>query len=243
MMSVSTRPALCATLLLLLPFAVAAEEKILDQEKLYSQHKEELVIRDFFQDRRDGFFVDVGCAFAVKYSTTFYLEKHLGWKGIGIDALALYAEGWRAARPNSKFFTFYVDDHSDDLRKFYRAGIPALSSGIKDREFKGRKLNQTELEVPTITLNKLLELEGIEKVDFLSMDIEEAEPAALRGFDIDRYAPELVCVEATPTIREAIQTYFEAHGYARIDKYLEYDRVNWYYAPKAKLEAESAKAN
>jgi len=63
------------------------------------------------------------------------------------------------------------------------------------------------------------------------MDIEGSEPAALRGFDIERFKPELVCIEASKSIRTEIQAYFAAHGYERIDKYLAYDMVNWYYAP------------
>ncbi|MDP6979188.1 MAG: FkbM family methyltransferase [Myxococcota bacterium] len=216
----------------------ASAESILEEKKRYSQANEELIIRDFFQDRRDGFYLDVGCAFPVQFSTTYYLEKHLAWRGIGIDALDIYAKNWKLLRPKSQFFTFYVDDHSDDIKTFYRAGVPALSSGIKDRVFNGRKLNQREVEVQTITLNKLLELNGVEKVDFLSMDIEEAEPAALRGFDIERYAPELVCIEATPSIREEIHAYFEEHGYERLDRYLAHDDVNWYYAPKSRNAGE-----
>ncbi|MCP5043702.1 MAG: FkbM family methyltransferase [bacterium] len=236
MLTDTLRHTLLLTALVLAPAAGVSAESILEQQKRYSQNEEELIIRDFFQDRREGFFVDVGCAFPVQYSTTYYLEKHLGWRGIGIDALSIYAKNWKLLRPASRFFTFYVDDHSDDIKKFYKAGVPALSSGIKDRVFNGRKLNQTEVEVATITLDKLLEMNDVEKVDFLSMDIEEAEPAALQGFDIERYAPELVCIEATPSIRSEIAAYFEAHGYARIDKYLEHDRVNWYYTPKANPE-------
>ncbi len=58
--------------------AVAATGRILDQKSLYSHGKEELIIRDFFQDRRGGVFLDVGFAFPKKNSTTYYLEKHLG---------------------------------------------------------------------------------------------------------------------------------------------------------------------
>lgn len=52
---------------------------ILDSgKKLYSQYDEELIIRDFFNDRRGGVFVDVGCYHYKDISTTYYLEKHLG---------------------------------------------------------------------------------------------------------------------------------------------------------------------
>src|SRR5262245_49184515 len=83
-----------------------AEEKenLLEHgKKLYSAGKEELIIRDFFKDRRDGYFVDVGCYHWSRHSTTFYLEKHLGWSGIGIDAQERFREGYVTHRPRTKF--------------------------------------------------------------------------------------------------------------------------------------------
>ena len=53
----------------------------------YSQGEEETLIRAFFKDRTGGFFLDVGASHFQKDSTTYYLEKHLGWRGIAIDAL------------------------------------------------------------------------------------------------------------------------------------------------------------
>ena len=64
------------------------------------------------------------------------------------------------------------------------------------------------------------------------MDIEEPEPAALAGFDIERFRSELVCIEASPSIQAAILGYFRQHGYVRIDRYLEFDYVNWYFTPE-----------
>jgi hypothetical protein len=84
-------------------------------EKLYSQMNEELIIRHFFDDRRDGFFLDVGAFDWKKASTSLYLERHLGWSGIAIDAQKIYAEGYRKNRPRTKFFTYLVTDHSGVL--------------------------------------------------------------------------------------------------------------------------------
>src|SRR6187401_3294015 len=83
------------------------EEPIPDRsKKLYSQNDEELVIRDFFNDRKGGFFVDVGAAQWKDLSTTYFLEKYLGWHGIAIDAQEGYAEGYKQNRPNTKFFGY-----------------------------------------------------------------------------------------------------------------------------------------
>jgi hypothetical protein len=63
------------------------------------------------------------------------------------------------------------------------------------------------------------------------MHIEQSEPKALAGFDIQRFNSELVCIEAFRTTRDAISRYFETNGYKRIDKYLEHDSANWYFTP------------
>lgn len=127
-----------------------------NEVKLYSQFDEELIIRDFFNDRRDGFFIDVGCAFAMKDSTTYYLEQHLGWTGIGIDALPEYAEGWAASRPNSLFVDYAVTDHSGDTLTFYRASVPTVSSLQSELVERWQGPAPTEIKVTTITLDKLL---------------------------------------------------------------------------------------
>jgi FkbM family methyltransferase len=215
----------------------AARRDILGSEtKLYSQVDEELIIRDFFQDRRDGFFVDVGAADPIEDSTTYYLEKHLGWSGIGIDALPEHAPAWQRERPKSRFFAYLVTDHAGTLDSFYRTQNPNLSSVVKDRPFYDQKLAGEELKLPTITLNQLLAEQGVEAIDFVSMDIEESEPAALAGFDIERFQPELVMVEASPSIGMALMLYFQGHGYERIEHYLERDKINWYFRPKPKEE-------
>ena len=85
--------------------------------------------------------------------------------------------------------------------------------------------------VPTVTLTKLLDDNGVTSIDFLSMDIEGSEPAALAGFDIERFAPELVCIEMIPNPenRKKITEYFEAHGYQRIQRYIEHDAEDILY--------------
>jgi len=204
-------------------------------EKLYSQKDEELVIRHFFSDRRNGFFVDVGCSHWMKHSTTLYLERHLGWSGIGIDALPDLAESYREHRPGTKFFQYIVTDHSGSLETLYVAGpVSSIDEGWHKR-FSFIKAKPKEIQVPTITLNELLDQNGVEKIDFLSVDIEGAEPLALAGFDIERFRPDLVCVEAgrSQTEKRAeLEAYFERHGYERMQQYFKYRTGSWYYRPR-----------
>jgi FkbM family methyltransferase len=215
---------------------VAARKSIVATEKkLYSHGKEEIIIRDFFQDRRGGFFLDVGCGRPIQDSNSYYLEEHLQWSGIGVDALPDMASKWKKSRPASKFFNFIVTDHAETVEPFYRAKLKVRDiSSIQKPETGpgGGAVQSEEIQIPTTTLTKLLEESGVAKVDFLSMDIEGAELLALAGFDVERFRPELACIEAKPVNRAGILKYFADHGYVKVDRYQKYDRTNYYFAPR-----------
>jgi len=199
--------------------------------KLYSQHFEELLIRDFFNDQKNGIFVDVGAGHYKINSTTYYLEKHLGWRGIAIDAIARYEKGYLLSRKNTQFYSFYVADKSDEEIDFYIIERnKRLSTG--NAEAARRQGKFEKVKVPTITLDDFLEREGISHFDFLSMDIELAEPAALAGFDIDKYKPSLVCIEAHEPVLDQILDYFSNNNYEVIEKYRGLDPLNLYFTRK-----------
>ena len=247
---------------------IDSDEILTKGEKLYSQFDEELIIRHFFQDRKNGFFVDVGAYDWKDSSTTYYLEEHLGWSGIAIDAFEQHRAGYLKHRPRTRFFSYIVTDHSRTKETLYVAGalssvnedhVPEFVADVRDLKVLDEKLGSDGfneqhvaelrdtlkrasalegfkpkgIEVETITLNELLDRNGVGEIDFMSMDIEGGEPKALAGFDIERFKPELICIEVGARLRDEISDYFEAHGYERIQAYLKYDAVNWYFRPKS----------
>jgi Methyltransferase FkbM domain len=108
--------------------------------------------------------------------------------------------------------------------------------GSSDAEFVKKFGTPDEARsVPTITLNDLLDAEKISHVDFLSIDIELHEPQALKGFDIDRFKPSLVCIEGLLPVRQKILNYFTEHGYGLVGKYMWVDLENLYFAPLTTL--------
>ncbi|MFP6580976.1 MAG: FkbM family methyltransferase [Candidatus Hydrogenedentota bacterium] len=202
-----------------------------DAEPFWSQGFEEIIIRDFFQDKRNGVYVDLGCAWPDTGSTSFYLDSKLDWDGIAIDALPEYGELWAKKRPESTFVSYAVSDTSGEKVTFYRNDWTGVSSLIKKQSAKrGGEEKLMEIEVETITLDDLLPMHGITKIDHLTIDIEGAEMGALRGFDIERFLPELVCVETLKI--EEVRAYFNAHGYELIEKYRKADKINIYFSRK-----------
>jgi FkbM family methyltransferase len=198
----------------------------------FSQFGEEWIIRDFFKDRRNGVFLDVGSSHYQRENNTYYLESVLGWSGLAVDALHEFAEGYEVNRKNTRFVAMFASDVADSKVKFFVPENHQLSSSHAEFTQKFGGASQSR-EVPTTTLNALLDQASIRKVDFLSMDIELAEPRALAGFDIDRFKPDLVCIEAHPEVRQQILDYFFNHGYVIEGKYLRVDPHNLYFRPFA----------
>ena len=194
-----------------------------------TQFGEEWLVRDFFQDKRGGVFVDVGANHYRVHSMTYYLETQLGWSGVAIEAQKSFAAEWAAHRPRTKFFAMFASDTAGADVKFYVPGTKhALNaSGRPDVAV----VPTTETTVPSTTITAALEEAGITAIDFLSMDIELYEPQALAGFDIDRFRPALACIEAHPAVRQKIVDYFDAHGYVLVAKYLRADINNLYFKP------------
>ncbi len=209
---------------------------ILTEKKLYSFFDEELIIRDFFQDRQGGFFVDVGCAFPIAANNTYYLEKHLGWTGIGIDALNDYTAEWKEKRPNTKFFSFLVTENSEGSGRFYKSELMGFSS-TNQKVANGsvfpnvRRAKTEEIQVPKVCLNDLFDREGIKKIDLLALDIEGHELSALAGLDFERFSPELIVAESYG-FEDELTEYLNKHGYQKIKRYEPFDEGNTYYRRK-----------
>jgi FkbM family methyltransferase len=225
-----------ATLYVFAPARTTVSSILKQGHKRYSQDDEELCLRDFFADRRGGTFLDVGAGHYQRNSTTYYLEEALAWSGVAIDAQAEYAEGYAAHRKHTQFVAALVTDRARGEQAFYRAeAFPEVSSVSRSlTEAQAHDFTDggavTERRVRTTTIDAVLDQLGVRALDLVSMDIEEHEPQALAGFDLDRFAPKLVCVEAHEAVRDALWSYFRRHHYVRQDQYLAWDQSNWYFA-------------
>lgn len=210
------------------------------EEPEFSQGYEELVVRDYFRDMKGGTFVDVGCYLPLQDSTTAFLERRLKWSGVAIDAIPLYAEQWSLHRPDSRFLPYAITDKDGETLTFHVAlGNSSLNerhleNTLKMLEVDGPVPPTGEMQVRTSTLDTLLDEARVGRIDFLSMDIEGAEPLALAGFDIQRFRPMLVCIERSD--EDSIMRYFAENGYELIEKYLRVDKLNWYFRPTADVD-------
>jgi FkbM family methyltransferase len=197
-----------------------------------SRYGEEWIIRDYFNDQRDGVFVDVGANHHQRESNSYYLETKLGWRGIAVEPQTKFAADYARHRPKTIFVPLFVSDKSDHVVTMYVPGNDLIASTDKSFvEHEGGK-DAKEVRVKTATLDDILTRHGIDQIDFLSVDVELHEPEVLRGFSIDRFRPRLACVESHAPVRQQILDHFAAHDYAVLGKYLRADPENLWFAPR-----------
>jgi FkbM family methyltransferase len=198
----------------------------------HSRYGEEWIIRDFFQDRRGGVFVDVGANHYRDESNTYYLETELGWSGVAIEPQEKFAADYARHRPRTTFMPLFVSDVSNREATLYVPKSDLVASSNKEfAATQNGASDVTSLRTTTTTLDDVLDRSGITSIDFLSMDIELAEPAALAGFSIERFRPGLACIEGHEEVRQQILDYFARHGYVMVGKYWLADSENLWFAP------------
>ncbi len=196
-----------------------------------SDQAEEWIVRDYFQDKRGGVFLDVGANHYRQFSNTYFLETALGWSGLAIEPQTKFAADYIAHRPRTRFIPVFVSDvpnTSTDL--FVPAGDDQWARASKDLGVHSKD-RISQLKVPVTTLDDVLARAGITRIDYLTMDIELAEPKALAGFSVERFRPALCSVEAYPPVRQAVLDYFAQHHYRIVGKYLRADERNVWFEP------------
>ncbi len=189
-----------------------------NKQYLRSEDGQEKYICDFFGHRTGGFFVELGAYDGIKCSNTYYLEKVLDWKGILIE-------------PNVEFYK-KIDQHRYKHIAKYNCAVHSskqtvliLEKGLESRVIDNNNPvdSSTEhqlSEVPAKRLESILEEQGINTVDFFSLDTEHTELDVLNSIDFDKVTIGLFCIEIhinsplTPINKfENIHTFLASKGY------------------------------
>lgn len=165
----------------------------------YSQHGEDLKILDLLVDvSARGPYLDVGCNHPFRLSNTYLLYQR-GWRGICVDPLPRYEKLFAKWRPNDTFVCAAVSETpgSMQLFEFQSDVLSTLDSTIADEYVKKGYALRRKTTVPAMPLDVLLAKNSVSlPMSLLSIDIEGYELPALRSMDLDRWKPQVVCLEA-----------------------------------------------
>lgn len=196
--------------------------------KFYSQYKQdEFIYNNFFKNKKEpGFFLEIGADDGVRFSNCKFLEDHLKWTGIAIEARQ---EAYNKLVNNRKCTCLHsilsdVEENTQFLDiKGYGLGLSGLinkydprhvkriAKEVKNPNNKGQKI----IDIKTKKLNTILDKYEVKHIDYLSIDTEGSELDILKTLDFNKYYIDIVTIEDNYKDKK-IMDFFTSRNYTFI---------------------------
>jgi FkbM family methyltransferase len=193
--------------------------------KSYSLNNIDIKLNEIFQNKKNGFYVELGANDGINQSNTFFFEKFFNWSGILIEP---FIDNFKACKVNRSPLNHVVNAacvsnsfKSDTMPLMYSNLMTIALKGdndISDREKHAKsgskfiKGKNFVFNSPTRTLTSILEESHAPKlIDLLSLDVEGAEIEVLKGLDHSKYRFDYICVESREL--NEMTSYLESQSY------------------------------
>ena len=168
-------------------------------KKSFSISNVDLIIERIFSNLNHGIYLDIGCNHPIKYNNTYLLFKK-GWKGINVDLDSESIKQFNLMRKNDHNVNVLVTSKDNEEKNLYfyhtRSAINTISKDlVEKRENKPKKIKKLKgMSINTIIDNSPFQNE---KINLLSIDIENYEFEALKEFNFDKYNVDVIVSEVT----------------------------------------------
>lgn len=188
-----------------------------------SQAGQDFIVDRLLGERAEGVFVDVGGHDGRTGSNTLFFESRRRWSGLLIEAAeSLLAEARRYRRCECVECAVSDEDGEAEFIEVTE-GLTQMSglSGTYDKALLGKvradpRHRERARTVRTRRLDSILREHGIERADFVSLDIEGGELAVLRTFPFDDLPVEVWAIENN-TGQAEIREIMTKNGYALVE--------------------------
>jgi len=165
----------------------------------YSQIGQDLEVIKFYNNKENGFFVEIGASDGISLSNTYLLETQYKWKGICCEPIPNKFENLVKNRPNSICYNEAVYNSSGLTVIFDIANSCDFLSGISnhiDCHKSTVDANKKTIQVQTISLLDVLKNANAPSfIEYMSLDTEGSEFQILQNFDFEKYTFGLIDVE------------------------------------------------
>jgi len=194
-------------------------------EYLGQLEQDKILDNNIFKKMENGVFVDVGAHDGLYISNTYIFEKYRNWTGICIEPLPKRYNDLLNNR-KSILINAAICEKNGECDFLEIEGYSEALSGIVDN-YDPRHLNRVDnelkyyggsnkiIKVPTYTLEYLFDKHNINKINYLSIDVEGSELNVLKGINFDKVFIDVIDVEDNfPDITsKTITPFLENLGY------------------------------
>jgi FkbM family methyltransferase len=180
--------------------AIYYGQEFTEQDKFVNEY--------IFKNKRNGVFVDIGAHNGITYSNTYFFESELDWTGICIEPIP---ERFVELQKNRKCKC--IQGCISDIpgkSQLLLVSSPCVNTEMLTgllHKYHRNHLERVKIEiarnggsyqlidVECYLLNDVLEGEGIQHVDLLSLDTEGGEFDILSSIDFSKYQIDVIVVE------------------------------------------------
>ena len=163
----------------------------------HGQFAEDRILQEIFDDRPEGYCVEVG-AYDGRTGSASYLFEKRGWHCLLVEPIPALAEEIRkhractvvncAASNREGTATFFVAENVEQM-----STLNLTADHLEWIEQVGGAIKQTT--VRTATLDSLLAEAAFPEIQFITIDVEGHEMGVLEGFTLETHRPRIVIIE------------------------------------------------
>ena len=181
-------------------FNLYFKNKALKKRKTYSQHLEDLFIDNYFKDKKNGFYLDIGCYHPIKYSNTALLYNK-GWQGMNIDMNQTSIDLFNILRKKDINICAAISNENKEAIQYLDHSFSPINTLVKKfSDTASKKIsfnNHSEKKIYTYKFNQIAQEQEIKtkQIDFLNIDAEAHDFEVLEGIDLNIYKIKLICIE------------------------------------------------
>jgi len=162
-------------------------------------------VKKYFENRKKGFYIDVGCFHPIRFSNTLFLHKK-GWSGLNLDLSKKSIDLFKMSRPRDLSLNYGIGDKNCEMDFFYNKDLfhtNTLNVQFRDYFLKKNEVKTKKVEVKT--LEYLLNLYFPQKkIDLLDIDAEGFDYEVLKGINFKINTIELIMIEVHHFSKETI---------------------------------------
>lgn len=214
----------------------------------YAQNLEDYYLEQVFAGQDAGTYVDVGGGHPVADNVSFWFYLK-GWRGLVVEPQESLAGLYTHVRPRDHAVSCLAGRTEGTAEFHVVEKLHGFSTTVKEHAAGASQFGAgfKTVSKPVRPLAGLIADAGLERIDFLKIDVEGAEPEVLAGMDFARFRPRVVLVEAiVPGSMQKAWAAWEPELLGQGYRFAFFDNLNRYYvaaeetALAARFPAETA---
>ncbi|XP_018012078.1 uncharacterized protein LOC108669283 isoform X2 [Hyalella azteca] len=188
--------------------------------RFFSQHGQDIYLKEVFKDTRGGFFFEVGAFTGETYSNTLLLERELGWTGVLMEPTPSSYRALKSKNRRAHIMRACIAPDTNYSELLLDVGkINANENTLTNAE-----KTQNSVRVPCYPFYSVMAALGNPVVDYMSLDVEGVEMNVLKSIPWNDVKIRVITIEIIWAAEgpEGIKKFMEGRGFEFI-RQLDFD--------------------